>query len=110
MPLKLSNAETEIGPVVPVLPAFTSGNALGSLNAKSGFVVTTRLNEAVSGDVTPFVVASSVTGYVPAVAVEGTATVAVMLTGEPAVGFTIVPGVRLQGAEVIVVLHETVTF
>jgi len=96
-------------PFVPVLPTLICGNALGSLITKSGFAVTTRLNEVVRGAGTPLVEACRVTGYVPAAVLTGTATLAVMFTGDPAFGFTLVPGVKLQVAPGIDVLHETVT-
>ena len=50
-----------IGPLVPVLPSFTFGKALGSLKTKSGFVVTASVNEVVKGEGAPGVVAWSVT-------------------------------------------------
>ena len=99
----------EIGPFVPVLPTLTSGNALGSLSAKSGFAVTMRLNEVVSVAGAPLVVACSVTGYVPATVLTGIATLAFMFTGDPDLGFTVAPGIKLQVALGIEVLHEIVT-
>jgi hypothetical protein len=56
VPLKPSCETIEIDPVVPLLPAFTSGNELGSERMKSGFAVTLSVNEVVSGE-TPAVVA-----------------------------------------------------
>jgi hypothetical protein len=99
----------EIGPFTPVLPALTAGNALGSLNTKSGFAVTTKLNEVVKGAAAPLVVACRVTGYVPAAVPAGTAMLAVMFTGDPDFGFTVAPGVRLQVALGMDEVHETVT-
>src|ERR1700680_5298531 len=61
VPLKPSWEAIVIGPLVPVLPAFTLGNALGSLRTKSGFVVTVRVKEVVKGAGAPGVVACSVT-------------------------------------------------
>ena len=99
----------EIGPLTPVLPALTAGNALGSLNRKSGFAVTTKLNEVVKGAAAPLVAACRVTGYVLAAVPTGTATLAVMFTGDPDLGFTVAPGVRLQVALGMDEVHETVT-
>ena len=109
VPLKPSCEAMEIGPLTPVLPALTEGNALGSLITKSGFAVTTKLNEVVKGAAAPLVVACRVTGYVPATVPTGTAMVAVMFTGDPDFGFTVAPGVRLQVALGIDEVHETVT-
>lgn len=109
MPLKPSCAAIEIGPFTPVLPALTPGNALGSPITKSGFAVTTKLNEVVKGAAAPLVVACRVTGYEPATAPAGTTTLAVMFTGDPDFGFTVAPGVRLQVALGIDEVHETVT-
>src|ERR1700722_15373513 len=47
-------------PLVVVLPAFTTGNATGSLRTKLGLSVTFNANEVVTGTV-PLVLASSVT-------------------------------------------------
>ena len=109
VPLKPSCEVMEIGLFVPVLPTLSSGNALGSLIAKSGFAVTTRLNEVVRTAGAPLVEVCSVTGYVPAAVLTGTATLAVMFTGDPDLGFTVAPGVKLQVALGMDVLHETVT-
>src|ERR1700756_4460308 len=65
VPLNPSCEAMEIGPFTPVLPALTEGNALGSLNTKSGFAVTTKLNEVVRGAAAPPVVACTFTGYLP---------------------------------------------
>ena len=109
VPLNPSCEVMEIGPLTPVLPALTAGNALGSLNRKSGFAVTTKLNEVVKGAAAPLVVACRVTGYVLAAVPTGTATLAVMFTGDPDLGFTVAPGVRLQVALGMDEVHETVT-
>jgi hypothetical protein len=61
VPAKPSWDEIVIGPLVPVLPSFTFGKVLGSLNMKSGFVVTASVNEEVKGEGAPGVVACSVT-------------------------------------------------
>jgi hypothetical protein len=98
----------EIGPFVPVLPALTWGNSL-TVIPKSGLAVTTRWNEVVRGADAPLVVACSVTRYVFGAVLTGTATLAVMFTGDPDFGFTVAPGVKLQVAPGIDVLHETVT-
>ena len=45
----------------------------------------------------------------PAAVLTGTATLAVMFTGDPDLGFTVAPGVKLQVALGMDVLHETVT-
>ena len=55
VPVNPSCAVIEIGPLIPVLPTFTSGKALGSVRTKSEFAVTTRVNEVVSGDGAPAV-------------------------------------------------------
>jgi hypothetical protein len=51
----------EIGLLALAPPAFNSGNALGSLRMKSGFDVTTSVNEVVNADGAPAVVAWMVT-------------------------------------------------
>jgi hypothetical protein len=109
VPAKPSRAATEIVPFVSLLPAFTSGNEPVSLITKSGFAVTTRLKDVLTGADAPFVVACSVTAYVPAVVPLGTATLAVIFTGEPTFGFTVAPGVRLHVAAGIAVEQDTVT-
>jgi hypothetical protein len=109
VPLNPSCEAMEIGPFPPVLPTLTGGNALGSLMTKSGFAVTTRLNEVVTAVAVPLVVACRVTGYVPAAVPPGTTTLAVMFTGDPDFGFTVEPGVRLQVAPGMDVVQATVT-
>src|ERR1700677_43278 len=49
VPVKPSWDEIVIGPLVPVLPSFTLGNALGSLSTKSGFRTTAIVNVVVNG-------------------------------------------------------------
>ena len=46
-----------IEPLVPVVPAFTLGKALGSLRTNVGFSVTANVNEVVKGDGAPEVAA-----------------------------------------------------
>ncbi len=57
VPVNPSCEEMVIGPLVPVVPAFTVGKALGSLRTKSGLRVTASVNEVVSGAGAPEVVA-----------------------------------------------------
>ena len=57
VPLNPSCEAIEIDPVVPVLPAFTSGNAMGSVKTKSALEVTFRVNDVVSFEGAPVVVA-----------------------------------------------------
>ena len=52
----------EIDPVVPVLPTLTTGKSAGALRTKSGFEVTTTVNDALNGEDAPAVVAWIVTG------------------------------------------------
>src|SRR6266404_1603492 len=61
VPVKPSWEEIVIGPLVPVLPTFTVGKAVGSLRTKSGFVVTASVNDVVRGAGAPEVVACNVT-------------------------------------------------
>jgi hypothetical protein len=61
VPLNPSWEEIVIGPLLPVLPSFTLGKALGSLRIKFGFVVTVIENELVIGVGSPAVAACSVT-------------------------------------------------
>jgi hypothetical protein len=56
VPVNPSCAVIEIGPVVPVLPAFTSGNAMGP-KTKSGLAVMFRVNDVVRVAGAPAVVA-----------------------------------------------------
>ena len=60
VPLKPSCEAIEIGPVMPVLPTFTLGNAPGSPRMKSGFIVTVMVNDVENAGA-PSVVASRVT-------------------------------------------------
>src|SRR5438105_4905378 len=52
----------EIGPLIPLLPTFTSGNAPGSLSTKSGFAVTFSVNDAVKVEGAPAVEACRLMG------------------------------------------------
>jgi hypothetical protein len=62
VPLKPSCDAIEIGPLIPLLPTFTSGNAPGSPSTKSGFAVTFSVNDAVKVEGAPAVDACMVTG------------------------------------------------
>lgn len=90
-----------MGPLVPVLPAFTLGNGAGSLRMKSGLRITFIVKDWVDGAGPALVVACRVTLYGPGGVVGGTLTVAVMFTGDEEVGFTVALGVNPQLAPVI---------
>jgi hypothetical protein len=62
VPVNPSCAAIEIDPVVPVLPALTTGNAVGSVKTKSGLEVTFIVNDVARVEGAPVVVACSVTG------------------------------------------------
>src|SRR5579864_7994683 len=55
VPVKPSCDVMEMAPVVPELPALTSGKAAGSVMMKSEFAVTTSVNEVVSAEEAPLV-------------------------------------------------------
>src|SRR5579864_2197309 len=108
-PAKPSCEVIEIGPLTPLLPTFTSGNAEGSLITKSGFAVTFSANELLKAEEAPAVVAWIVTLYALGSVAEGTATLAVILTGLVELGFTLVPGVSVQVAPGMFGVQDTVT-
>jgi hypothetical protein len=99
---------TEIEAPVPVIPALILSDA-GTVKSKCGFAVTFSVKETVRGEGAPAVSACSVTRYTPAAVEAGTATDAVIFTGAIEVAVTLAPGVRLQIAFGIALLHETVT-
>jgi hypothetical protein len=59
--LKPSCDAIVIDPLVPVLPTFTLGKAVGSLRINVGLIVTVIAKDAVAGAGAPAVVASNVT-------------------------------------------------
>ena len=61
VPAKPSCEEMVIEPVVPVLPAFTLGKAVGSLSAKVGLRITSAVNVIARGTGAPLVLACTVT-------------------------------------------------
>jgi hypothetical protein len=61
VPVNPSCGVTLIGPVVPVLPAFTLGKAVSSLITNVGFAITLAVNDAAKGVGAPAVLAWSVT-------------------------------------------------
>ena len=61
VPAKPSWEAMEIGPLAPVLPAFTLGKGLGSPRTNEGFRATARVKDVVKGAGAAGVVASRVT-------------------------------------------------